>query len=45
MPNFKLNEQQVDELIEFLSWVDSSGRNMVPENMVQSSGNYKLQER
>lgn len=45
MPNLKLNEIQVDEVIEFLSWVDSSGRSIVSKDAVQSSGNYKIQER
>ena len=45
MPNLKLNETQVEEVIEFLCWVDSSGQSSVPIEAVQHSGNYKIQER
>lgn len=45
MPNFKLKEQEADEVIEFLAWVDSSGKSRVPAEAVEWTGNYKLQER
>jgi nitric oxide reductase subunit C len=43
MPNFHLNDTEVNNLIAFLNWVDKSGRSRVPKDRVTWSGNYKLE--
>jgi nitric oxide reductase subunit C len=42
MPNFQLHEDQVDDLIAFLKWVDKSGTSKVPANKVTATGNYDI---
>ena len=42
MPNFQLNEQQVDDLIAFLKWVDRSGTSKVAADKVTAAGNYDI---
>lgn len=40
MPDFKLNDREVADLISFLTWVDKSGRSAVKEESVHWSGTY-----
>ena len=40
MPNFKLNEHQVADVVAFLEWIDKSGNGIVPEENVHWSGTY-----
>ena len=42
MPNFHLKDEEVENLLAFLSWVDKSGRSKVSDTAVQWDGNYKL---
>ena len=42
MPNFNLNDSEVNHLVAFLIWVDRSGKNNVPGNKVTWAGNYNL---
>lgn len=42
MPDFHLSDQQVDELISFLSWVDKSGRSKITAGKVHWTGTYDL---
>ncbi|HRO41565.1 MAG TPA: cytochrome c [Flavipsychrobacter sp.] len=45
MPNFHLNEQEVNELLAFLSWVDKSGRSKVADSLVHWTGSYRISKR
>lgn len=40
MPNFKLSEKEVTNLVAFLAWVNESGNGSVPETSVHWSGTY-----
>ena len=42
MPNFNFSEQEVSKLVAFLTWVDKSGRSMVPAGKVNGLGNYNF---
>ena len=42
MPNFHLKDEEINNIIAFLRWVDKSGRNIVPKEKVTLSGNYNL---
>ncbi len=42
MPNFNLNDSEVNNLVAFLVWVDRSGKNIVPKEKVTWTGNYNL---
>lgn len=42
MPNFNLNDTEVNNLVAFLSWIDKSGKSRVPKERVTWSGNYNL---
>ena len=44
MPNFHLNDSEVDHLIAFLQWIDKSGKSRVPKEKVNWSGNYNLEK-
>ena len=43
MPNFHLNDSEVNNLVAFLKWVDKSGKSRVPKEKVTWSGNYNLE--
>ena len=43
MPNFKLEDQQVADLISFLAWVDKSGKSAVKAEDVHWTGTYIIQ--
>lgn len=43
MPNFNLTDNEADELIAFLKWVDKSGKSRVAKESVTWSGNYNIQ--
>lgn len=45
MPNFNFTDPEVDKLIAFLSWVDKSGKTIVPQTNVTWVGNYKLESK
>ena len=42
MPNFKLCDSDVNNLVAFLSWINKSGKSKVPVEKVDWSGNYHL---
>ncbi len=42
MPNFHLSDQEVKELVAFLTWVDKSGKSRVPAENVTWYGSYKI---
>lgn len=42
MPNFHLDDNEVNDLILYLSWVDKSGKSMVPETAVRWNGTTEL---
>ena len=42
MPDFKLNDSDVEQLVAFLKWVDKSGKNKVAKENVTWSGNYNI---
>jgi nitric oxide reductase subunit C len=42
MPNFNLNDSEVNNIVAFLTWVDRSGKNTVPGDKVTWTGNYNL---
>lgn len=42
MPNFQLTDEQVDDLVAFLKWVDRSGSSKVPASNVTATGNYDI---
>jgi len=44
MPNFKLTEQEVNDLVTFLSWVDKSGKNKISDSAIHWTGTYNLKE-
>ena len=44
MPNFHLNDSEVNNLIAFLYWIDKSGKSKVPKEDVTWSGNYNLEK-
>lgn len=43
MPNFNLNDSEIEHLAAFLKWVDKSGKNKVTQERVTWSGNYNLE--
>ena len=43
MPNFHLEDSEVDNLIAFLIWVDKSGKSEVPKEHVSWTGNYNIE--
>jgi len=45
MPGFHLREQEVDDVIAFLSWVDQAGWSKVPDSAVHWTGGYKTLRR
>jgi nitric oxide reductase subunit C len=42
MPNFNFSDTDINKLIAFLTWVDKSGRSVVPADKVNAFGNYKV---
>ena len=42
MPNFNLNDSEINNVIAFLRWVDKSGKSKVPGECVTYTGNYNL---
>jgi hypothetical protein len=42
MPNFQLTESEISNLLAFLTWVDKSGKSVIPANKVTWLGNYNL---
>jgi nitric oxide reductase subunit C len=42
MPNFHLNDSEINNLIAFLYWIDKTGKSRVPAERVTWSGNYNL---
>jgi len=42
MPNFNLSETDITNLLAFLSWVDKSGKTVVPAEKVTWYGNYNI---
>ena len=42
MPNFNLDDSDVNNLVAFLKWVDKSGKSRVPGEKVTWTGNYNL---
>jgi len=42
MPNFHFSNEETDNLIAFLQWVDKSGKSKVSKNSVTPTGNYQL---
>ena len=42
MPYFALTDKEVSNLVEFLAWVDKSGRSRIPDDAVHWSGTYIL---
>lgn len=42
MPDLKLSDSEVDNLIVFLNWVDKSGKSKVPKECVTLTGNYNF---
>jgi nitric oxide reductase subunit C len=42
MPNFRLNDTEVNNVVAFLRWVDKSGKSKVAMDKVTWSGNYNL---
>jgi nitric oxide reductase subunit C len=42
MPNFHLNDTEIADVIEFLTWVDKSGKSRVSEKSVNWTGTYNL---
>lgn len=45
MPAHELTEEEMDDLIAFLRWVDRSGSTRVPDSAVHWTGTYILEER
>jgi nitric oxide reductase subunit C len=45
MPNFHLEEHEINDLLAFFRWVDKSGRSKVPDTAVDWTGSYKLSKR
>lgn len=42
MPKFQLSDKELNDLLAFLSWVDSSGKATVPASKVTWYGSYDL---
>lgn len=42
MPDFNLTDTDVKNLVQFLAWVDKSGKSKVKANEVHWSGTYSL---
>lgn len=45
MPAHALSEDELDALVAFLAWVDSSGTSRVPDSAVHWTGTYLINER
>jgi nitric oxide reductase subunit C len=43
MPRFQFSEAEINQVLEFLTWVDQSGRSRVPAEKVTWTGNYDLE--
>lgn len=44
MPNFKLQQKEIDALIAFLTWVDKSGHSRINKEEVSPLGNYQIKD-
>lgn len=44
MPNFHLNDSEINNLISFLYWIDKSGKSKVGIENVTWSGNYNIEK-
>ena len=44
MPDFKLSDAEVNDVISFLSWVDKSGKSKVAEESVHWTGTYIIEK-
>jgi len=44
MPNFHLDDSEINHLLAFLNWVNKSGKSKVPKENVTWSGNYNLEK-
>jgi len=42
MPKFNFSAAEINDLVLFLTWVDKSGKSIVPSEKVTLLGNYKL---
>lgn len=42
MPNFHLNDSEINNLISFLHWINNSGKSKVAKEQVTWVGNYNL---
>ncbi len=42
MPNFHLNDSEINDLIVYLSWVDKSGKTTVTSDAVQWTGTFDI---
>jgi len=45
MPDFNLNDTEVNNVIAFLCWVDKSGTAKVPDSLVHWTGSYTISAR
>lgn len=45
MPAHAVSDAEMDALVDFLAWVDSSGRSRVPPNAVHWTGTYLIPSR
>ncbi len=45
MPNYHLNDDEIESLLAFLTWVDKSGRSAVPEKAVHWTGTYIIDDK
>lgn len=44
MPNYHLTENEISNIITFLSWVDKSGTSQVPKGNIHWTGTYIIDE-
>ena len=45
MPNYHLNDDEIESLLAFLTWVDKSGRSAVPKQAVHWTGTYIIDDK
>jgi len=43
MPNFNLTDEEVNNIAQFLSWVDKSGHSRITSDKVNWNGNYNIE--
>ncbi len=44
MPNFKLEQKEIDALIAFLIWVDKSGHSRINKEEISPLGSYQIKD-